>query len=382
MPKKKVKRINRNNQIVDDDTLKEYLTTVYNRPGGAGSFGGVKPLLDEVKREGRYAITKKRVTEFLKSRDEYTLHKPAKKVFPTHHIVVGAPNDMHQGDLIDFNNISKQNDGYSYILMVIDCFTRFAWAIPLKNKVPATVVEGLEIVYARRDTPSNFVSDAGREFTGNATRDWFEEKDIHFAIAYGTHKAQFVERFNLTFKTMLFRNLTLSHSLRYIDKVADTVMAYNTRYHRTIGMRPVDVKPDNIKAVFFHMYGDPSNWRIEQHNTTYKVGDHVRISRLKGPFEKSYEESYSREIYIVNKILSTQPVQYKLKSLNNEVIKGRFYKQEMTSVKMEPNARYPIEKIIRNRVVGGVRQVLVKWKGWNATYNDWINEDEVGPINE
>ena len=385
MPKKKAKRRNRNNQNNNnnnDDKIKKYLTKIYTTPGGAGSFGGVKPLLDEVKRQGRYTLTKKRVTEFLKGRNEYTLHKPAKKVFPTHHILVGAPNDMHQGDLIDFNNLSKYNDGYSYILTVIDCFTRFAWAVPIENKGPRSIVKALEIVYAGRDTPSNFVSDAGREFTGNVTRDWYEEKNIHFSIAYGTHKAQFVERFNLTFKTMLFRNLTLTNSLRYIDKVADTVRAYNTRYHRTIGMRPIDVNAGNIKSIFFHMYGDPAKWMYGRYDSTYKLGDHVRISRLKGPFEKSYEESYSREIYIVYKVLSTEPVQYKLKSLNGELVKGRFYKQEMTSVKMDPNARYPIEKILDNRVVRGVKQVLVKWEGWNASYNDWINENEVGDINK
>jgi len=381
MPKKKNRR-GRNNQHAHIDPIEKYLTELYNTPGGAGSFGGVKPLLDEIKREGKYDIGKKRVVEFLKGRDEYTLHKPARKVYPTHHILVGGPNDMHQGDLIDFNTISKHNDGYSYILTVIDCFTRFAWAVPIKDKVPATVVAALKIVYGGLDTPSNFVSDAGREFTGNATRDWFKERDIHFAIAYGTHKAQFVERFNLTFKRMLFRSLTLTHTLRYIDRVDDTVRAYNSRFHRSIGMRPIDVNSDNAKSIFIHMYGDPKNWMVRQGGDGYyKRGDHVRISRLKGPFEKSYEESYSREVYVVNKVLATEPVQYKLNSLNGEKINGRFYKEEMTHVRMNPDTVYPIEKVLDHRVVGGVKQALVKWKGWNSSYNQWINEAELKGIN-
>ena len=381
MPKKRDKK-KTDNHDDNGDVIDKYIASVYDMPGGAGSFGGIKPLLDEIKREGRYVISRSRVIEFLKSRDEYTLHKPARKVYPTHHILVGGPNDMHQGDLIDFNTIAKHNDGYNYILTVIDCFTRFAWAVPLKDKVPSSIVKGLEIVYGGLDTPSNFVSDAGREFTANVTRDWFKERDIQFAVAYGTHKAQFVERFNLTFKRMLFRNLTLANNLRYIDKVGDTVRAYNTRFHRSIGMRPIDVKPSNVKSIFIHMYGDPKNWVVNHDDDGYyKLGDHVRISRLKGPFEKSYEESYSREVYVVDKILTTEPLQYKLKSLNGEEIKGRFYKHEMSHVKMDPNKEYPIETVLDHRVVRGVRQALVKWKGWNPTYNDWIPETELKHIN-
>jgi hypothetical protein len=48
---------------------------------------------------------------------------------------------------------------------------------------------------------------------------------------------------------------------------------------------------------------------------------------------------------------------------------------------MDPNTVYPIEKVLDRRVVRGVRQALVKWKGWNSSYNDWINETEIADIN-
>ena len=37
-------------------------------------------------------------------------------------------------DLIDKSSLSKYNKNYKFILTVIDVFTKYAWAIPLKNK--------------------------------------------------------------------------------------------------------------------------------------------------------------------------------------------------------------------------------------------------------
>ena len=65
----------------------------------------------------------------------------------------------------------------------------------------------------------------------------------------------------------------------YIDKLDDIVNEYNNTYHRTIKMKPVDVK-DNT-------YIDSSK-EVNDKNPKFKVGDPVRISKYKNIFAKGY----------------------------------------------------------------------------------------------
>ena len=71
---------------------------------------------------------------------------------------------------------------------------------------------------------------------------------------------------------------------------------------------------------------------IDEHNekrSRFKVGDRVRISRLKNIFAKGYTPNWSREIFIVNKINDTVPYTCIIKDLNGEEIIGSFYDREL-----------------------------------------------------
>ena len=63
----------------------------------------------------------------------------------------------------------------------------------------------------------------------------------------------------------------------YIDKLHDIVNKNNNTYHRTIKMKPVDVKPS--------IYID-FNEENDKKDPKSKVGDHVRISKYKNIFAK------------------------------------------------------------------------------------------------
>ena len=88
-----------------------------------------------------------------------------------------------------------------------------------------------------------------------------------------------------------------------------------------IGKRsiPIDVK-DN-KRVY-----------IDEHNgkdSSFKVGDRVRIFKFKNIFAKGCTPNWSSEIFIVDKINDTVPYTYNLKDLNDEEIIGSFYDEEL-----------------------------------------------------
>ena len=102
----------------------------------------------------------------------------------------------------------------------------------------------------------------------------------------------------------------------YIDKLDDIVGAYNNIYHRTIKIKPVDIK-DNP-------YID-SKEEVNDKDPKFKIGDHVRISKYKNIFAKGYTPNWSEEVFVIKKVKNTIPWTYIINYLNDEEIIGTFY---------------------------------------------------------
>ena len=106
----------------------------------------------------------------------------------------------------------------------------------------------------------------------------------------------------------------------YIDKLDDILNEYNNTYHRTIKMKPADVK-DNTYIDF--------NKDVNDRDPKFNIGDHVRISKYKIIFAKGYTPNWSEEVFNVSKIKNKVPWTYVTKNLNGEKIIGKFYKKEL-----------------------------------------------------
>jgi len=110
----------------------------------------------------------------------------------------------------------------------------------------------------------------------------------------------------------------------------------------------------------------------------FAVGDHVRISRLKGTFEKGHAHNWTYEVFTVSKVLDTDPVTYKLIDYNKDQIEGSFYSQELQ--KTDTGDYYEVEKILDTRKVGKKKEYLVKFYGWSDKFSEWLPEDQVKDI--
>jgi hypothetical protein len=73
------------------------------------------------------------------------LHKPARIHFLKRSIITKGIDDLWVADLIDMKKYSEENNGYSYMLNVIDTFSKFAWVLPIKKKDGATMSKAFEI---------------------------------------------------------------------------------------------------------------------------------------------------------------------------------------------------------------------------------------------
>ncbi|GFT77177.1 uncharacterized protein TNCV_1984651 [Trichonephila clavipes] len=107
---------------------------------------GVEALHRSVK--GKYS--KKDVKHWLSQKDAYTLHKPVRHKFQWNRVFVSDIDRQFQADLVDMQSLAEFNKGYKYLLTCIDLFSKFAWAVPLKDKFGKSVKSGLEIIFKER----------------------------------------------------------------------------------------------------------------------------------------------------------------------------------------------------------------------------------------
>ncbi|GFX77689.1 uncharacterized transposon-derived protein F54H12.3 [Trichonephila clavipes] len=119
-------------------------------------FGGVEALHGSLK--GKYS--KKDVKHWLSQKDAYTLHKPVRHKFQRNRVFVSDIDRQFQADLVDMQSLAEFNKGYKYLLTCIDLFSKFAWAVPLKDKFGKSVKFGLEIIFKERK-PKVLQTDAG-----------------------------------------------------------------------------------------------------------------------------------------------------------------------------------------------------------------------------
>ena len=92
-------------------------------------------------------------------------------------------------------------------------------------------------------------------------------------------KSVVAERFMRTLKNKIYKYMTAISKNICIDKLGNIVNEYNNTYHRTIKMKPIDVK-DNIYIDF--------GKEVNDKDPKFKIGDHVRISKYKNIFAEGY----------------------------------------------------------------------------------------------
>jgi hypothetical protein len=64
-----------------------------------------------------------KIRQWLHSKNDCTLLKPARRKFKTARVIVSEPFEQFDIDLMDLSSISTFNDHFRYILVVIDVFS-------------------------------------------------------------------------------------------------------------------------------------------------------------------------------------------------------------------------------------------------------------------
>jgi hypothetical protein len=308
------------------------------------------------------------VKEFLDTVDTYTLHKPIRKKFETRRVYVKGIDDQFQADLVEMREFSKENDGYNYLLTVIDCFSKYAWGKPIRNKTAEEIIKSFDEIFKERK-PLKLQTDKGKEFKNKKFQSFLKEHNVIWFSTDSEFKASIVERFNRTLKTKMWKYFTQVGNRKWIDIVNDLVYNYNNTYHTSIKITPIEgSKKENETQVYKNLYA--KEVKTEKVNK-FNVGDKVRISKYKSVFEKGYLPNWTTELFTVSKVLKTNPVTYKIKDFNDEEVTGLFYEQELVKFDKQ-DQDYEVEKILKTRTRNNKKEYFVKWVGYPNDMNSWI----------
>lgn len=239
----------------------------------------------------------------------------------------------------------------------------------------SVISDNFEILF-KKVKPQNIRSDRGKEFENQKFKSLCSKYNInHFVTQNSTTKCAIVERFNRTLKTKIERYMNHNRTRKFVDALKSMLNSYNNSTHRTIKMAPSVVSYENESEVFENSYGENNLLDIMKKNVTqakFQTGDTVRYKYDAKPFDKMYRQRYTDIVYKVLKVIpKLNKYQYELEYRGN-VLKRRFYPEELQKVKIDQNTLWPIEKIVRRRVVNNRTEVLIKWRGHYAEDNSWI----------
>ena len=213
------------------------------------------------------------------------LHKPKRKNFPRRKIIVNHIDEIFAADLVEMQKFAKLNKGYRYLLTCIDTFLKYSWVIPLKDKKGINVKNALQKIFIKR-SPKFLWTDRGKEFYNKQVQDLLNENNIKLYSTNNSEiKSSVVERFNRTFKNMMYKKFTENNNTIFYNTVGGLVNEYNNKYHSTIKMAPKEGSKKIMKRkyrIFFEKTKKPGK---------FKIGDRVRLS-----LEKIFLKNHMRQI--------------------------------------------------------------------------------------
>ena len=359
-----------------------YLRKIYLDPSQPGSFGSPLQLYKNVKKEGKYKISHSQIKKWIQKQESYSRNKKVRRGFQRGQVIVEGIDDQFDADLASLIDYADNNDGYKYLLVVIDIFSRFAWVQPLKDKTAVEIVKAFDKIISEGRLPKRLRTDAAKDFTSEKFQKYVKSKNIVHFTTHNEKQANYVERFIKTLKSKIYRYMVSNNSPRYIDVLQKIVQSYNKTWHSGIRSEPINVTKENEKQLWWQMYWpkkpyDPNKKKIII-KFKFNVGDRVRTTFVRHQFQRAYDSKWTGEIFKVSRMYmrQDQPI-YKLVDWYDKPLKGSFYQNELQKVDVSVEDMFKIEKVIKYKGKGKRKEALVRWLGWPKHFDSWIPATDI-----
>ena len=259
------------------------------------------------------------------------IFSPVIKKFQRIQIQTHYKDECWSIDLIDRSNLSKYNKNYKFIFTIIDNHTKYAWAIPLKDKSGKSTTTALKsLIEKEKRKPHKIWSDRGKEFYNTTFLHYLKEQNIQIYSTNSDLKAVFVERFNRTLLDLIKEPMYIEGKGNWLNHLDAALDKYNNRVHGTTKMTPFEMSFNTlIRAASPNLIPKNDNNNHNNKLPKFQVGDFVRVPDKRNIYSKGYTTNWNRELFKIHSINKTNPVTYTLNDENGDIIQGKYYEQEL-----------------------------------------------------
>lgn len=247
-------------------------------------------------------ITRTDIKKYLDKQEQEQLLKQAKPSKGLGHIVASYPGDIVQIDIYDLSKYSTYNKNYKYIFAMVDVFSRYAVALPMKTKNIDDTTYALKSIIKQFGTPIIVMSDNDSAFTGDSFQKVLDDNNMilntnvkgdHFALGIIDN---FAKRLKMIFAKKFLKYKT-KNWVQYLNEIIQT---YNNSPHSALDdLTPIEaLKDENFDKIF-----EINTIKKMKNKTVIDLvpGDKVRI-KIEGKFKKSSEPQFSDKVYEVSLI--------------------------------------------------------------------------------
>ena len=191
------------------------------------------------------------VKRWLSGIDSHTMGRSSvRKIRKGSRIPLRYIDEQWDADLLNMQSLSKENNGVRYVLIVIDGFSPHLWNRPLKSKKAEDITSAFDDILNTVDPPERIRTDGGSEFTNHQVRDYFQRHNMYHYVTQSEHKAYFAERVIKTLRNIMSRYMIQKNTHEWLSVLDKLTANYNTTYHSSIRMSPVQVIPSNQDQVW------------------------------------------------------------------------------------------------------------------------------------
>ena len=298
---------------------------IYHDPSNPAAYGGISLLAGHAPR--------RKAEKYLRSNATYKRFFRNKTKFERARVLVPSMGHTFQADLFDMQKYARQNGGHKYIVLVVDCFSRFVCARPVRNKSGAQVANALRDIFQQlreqnRLAPRALLgTDLGNEFYNASADQVYAEFGIgHFGLR-APKKASLAEISGRWLLDRIYKHMHAAGVNKWVSLLPQFVQAKNARVNRSIGLASSEVNYQNQAEVYRKLYGITKR-KVE---LPLSVGQKVHLARDKLPFHKSFHGYFTEKVFEI--IMSTSYngiYRYTLLDLEDGVeLSGTFYRQEL-----------------------------------------------------
>ena len=238
---------------------------------------------------------------------------PPKKNYETNKIVNNHIDEIWSIDLADMidYNISN-NKGFGYIFVIVDIFSKYLWAIPLKNKYSQTITnEFSTILSTSKRKPLKIESDRGTQFYNSIFQNFLRSKNINHYSRFTDKCPSKAERVIRTIRNLLKKHVFERGSANWLSGLPSVIKQYNNTIHHSTKMTPVRAsKKTNEKIVYSNLKD-----KREIRKPKFKLGRIVRTADIKRVFSKGDSTKWSYKLYTKPEFIHDTISSYRLNYL-------------------------------------------------------------------